>query len=253
MLEIGLLFESNQTYISNLLTAGRDTSSAGLFRLPPNKLPVNATIASEVARTGLKVNLRNLPAADQDAESSNSGVDDAFYVGTDKQEIGMHPVEEKSTDLACPEAAMDQEDTAITENPKQQQQQQQQQQYDSFMCMAIRAPDDKVLGVISLIDKEGGAAALDGGGGGQVSGRGGSIGGSGGGVFSANDEYFVEAFSIFCGMAIRNAAEYEKAVVSEAKLQVAGSKTDFCTYCGKKFECIYEVVDSVCFNTVTLT
>jgi hypothetical protein len=32
---------------------------------------------------------------------------------------------------------------------------------------------------------------------------------------------FVEAFSIFCGMAIRNAADYEKAVVSEAKLQVA--------------------------------
>ena len=32
---------------------------------------------------------------------------------------------------------------------------------------------------------------------------------------------FVEAFSLFCGMAIRNAAQYEKAVVSEAKLQVA--------------------------------
>ena len=32
---------------------------------------------------------------------------------------------------------------------------------------------------------------------------------------------FVEAFAIFCGMAIRNAADYEKAVVSEAKLQVA--------------------------------
>ena len=32
---------------------------------------------------------------------------------------------------------------------------------------------------------------------------------------------FAEAFSIFCGMAIRNAADYEKAVLSEAKLQVA--------------------------------
>ena len=31
----------------------------------------------------------------------------------------------------------------------------------------------------------------------------------------------MEAFSLFCGMAIRNAAQYEKAVVSEAKLQVA--------------------------------
>ena len=71
---------------------------------------------------------------------------------------------------------------------------------ESFMCMAIRDPDGKILGVISLIDKD------------DRQGYGG---------FSANDERFVEAFSLFCGMAIRNAAQYEKAVVSEAKLQVA--------------------------------
>ena len=70
--------------------------------------------------------------------------------------------------------------------------------YNSFLCMAIRDPDDKVLGVISLIDKE--------------SGDGNSMFGmvpvapttpSGMGYFTENDEQFVKAFSIFCGMAIR--------------------------------------------------
>ena len=69
---------------------------------------------------------------------------------------------------------------------------------NSFLCMAIRDPDDKVLGVISLIDKE--------------SGDGSSMFGmvpaapttpSGMGYFTENDEQFVKAFSIFCGMAIR--------------------------------------------------
>ena len=70
--------------------------------------------------------------------------------------------------------------------------------YNSFLCMAIRDPDDKVLGVVSLIDKE--------------SGDGGSLIGqaplspsstSGGGYFTENDEQFVRAFTLFCGMAIR--------------------------------------------------
>ena len=69
---------------------------------------------------------------------------------------------------------------------------------NSFLCMAIRDPDDQVLGVISLIDKE--------------SGDGSSMLGmvpaapttpSGMGYFTENDEQFVKAFSIFCGMAIR--------------------------------------------------
>ena len=68
------------------------------------------------------------------------------------------------------------------------------------MCMAIRDPDDTVLGVISLIDKETG----DGGGGGStVQGDGSPTSTSVGRFFTANDEHFVEAFSIFCGMAIR--------------------------------------------------
>jgi len=66
----------------------------------------------------------------------------------------------------------------------------------SLLCMPIR-DNDKILGVISLINKE----TSD--------------------FFSENDERFVEAFSIFCGMAIRSASDFEAAVVSKAKLQVA--------------------------------
>ncbi len=67
--------------------------------------------------------------------------------------------------------------------------------------MPIRDPSQvcanlRILGVISLINKENF------------------------GVFTENDERFVEAFAIFCAMAIRNAAEFERAVVSEAKLKV---------------------------------
>ena len=70
----------------------------------------------------------------------------------------------------------------------------------SLLCLPIRdSPDtNRVLGVISLINKD-----------------------DGGGVFTENDERFAEAFSLFCGMAIRNAAEFEVTVLSEAKLQVA--------------------------------
>ena len=70
--------------------------------------------------------------------------------------------------------------------------------YKSMLCMPIRdSASDAVLGVITLVNKEND------------------------GVFTENDERFVEAFSLFCGLAIRNAAAYEKAVQSEAKLQVA--------------------------------
>ena len=70
---------------------------------------------------------------------------------------------------------------------------------NSFLCMAIRDPDDKVLGVISLIDKEPGEGV-------SVLGHAplsptSPLGG--GGYFTENDEQFVKAFSIFCGMAIR--------------------------------------------------
>lgn len=66
------------------------------------------------------------------------------------------------------------------------------------MCLPIHNSDEKhrVLGVISLINKENESN------------------------FSENDERFAEAFALFCGMAIRNAADFERTILSEAKLQV---------------------------------
>ena len=79
--------------------------------------------------------------------------------------------------------------------------------YKSLLSMPILEEDTggeggvgRVLGVISLINKEKG------------------------GVFTENDERFAEAFSLFCGMAIRNAAAFERAAESEAKLQVKEEK-----------------------------
>ena len=65
--------------------------------------------------------------------------------------------------------------------------------YNSFLCMAIRDPDDNVLGVISLIDKESGD-------GGYALGQAplSPTSATGGGYFTENDEQFVKAFSIFC-------------------------------------------------------
>ena len=80
----------------------------------------------------------------------------------------------------------------------------------SFLCSPIHDPEGLVVGVISLANKEAS---------GQVSVSSSDI--EAVNHFTNNDERFVEAFAIFCGMAIRNAADYEKAVVSEAKLQVA--------------------------------
>ena len=70
----------------------------------------------------------------------------------------------------------------------------------SMLCMPIRDSGDPggVLGVISLINKSASDA-----------------------VFTENDERFVEAFAVFCGMAIRNASDFERTTLSEAKLQVA--------------------------------
>lgn len=71
----------------------------------------------------------------------------------------------------------------------------------SFLSMPIRDPDGLVVGVISLANKEAQREEER--------------------SFTGNDERFIEAFAIFCGMAIRNASDYERAIVSEAKLQVA--------------------------------
>lgn len=39
-------------------------------------------------------------------------------------------------------------------------------------------------------------------------------------IFTKNDENFVEAFAIFCGMGIHNTHMYEKAIVAMAKQSV---------------------------------
>ena len=40
------------------------------------------------------------------------------------------------------------------------------------------------------------------------------------GIFTANDESFVEAFGIFCGLALANVSNYEQLRAAEARKQV---------------------------------
>ena len=70
------------------------------------------------------------------------------------------------------------------------------------MALAIRDPDG-IVGVISLANKE------------KVTSENSStlsddsVTATDSNIFTDNDERFVEAFAVFCGMAIRNAADYE--------------------------------------------
>ena len=72
----------------------------------------------------------------------------------------------------------------------------------SFLALAIRDPDG-IVGVISLANKEkvtsenSNTLSND------------SVTATDSNIFTDNDERFVEAFAVFCGMAIRNAADYE--------------------------------------------
>ena len=72
----------------------------------------------------------------------------------------------------------------------------------SFLALAIRDPDG-IVGVISLANKE------------KVTSENSStlsddsVSATDSNIFTDNDERFVEAFAVFCGMAIRNAADYE--------------------------------------------
>ena len=67
----------------------------------------------------------------------------------------------------------------------------------SFLALPIRDPDG-IVGVISLANKEA-----------VKSENSTTISDTDTSVFTNNDERFVEAFAVFCGMAIRNAADYE--------------------------------------------
>lgn len=69
-------------------------------------------------------------------------------------------------------------------------------EHRSLLCMPILDSDRKILGVISLINKKAGP-------------------------FTCNDERFVQAFGIFCGIAIRNVSQFEAASEAEARCQVA--------------------------------
>ena len=72
----------------------------------------------------------------------------------------------------------------------------------SFLCMPIRDGEDKIIGVVSLGNKKAG-------------------------FFTLNDERFVEAFGIFCGISLANVSNYEEAKAAEARSQVA---LDIMTY-----------------------
>ncbi|KAL5278928.1 PDE5A family protein [Megaselia abdita] len=68
--------------------------------------------------------------------------------------------------------------------------------HKSILCMAIKNSLGQIIGVIQLINK---FNDLN---------------------FTKNDENFVEAFAIFCGMGIHNTHMYEKAIVAMAKQSV---------------------------------
>ena len=46
------------------------------------------------------------------------------------------------------------------------------------------------------------------------------------GIFTANDESFVEAFGIFCGLALANVSNYEQLRAAEARKQVRTADID---------------------------
>ncbi|XP_049803168.1 dual 3',5'-cyclic-AMP and -GMP phosphodiesterase 11-like isoform X2 [Schistocerca nitens] len=68
--------------------------------------------------------------------------------------------------------------------------------HKSILCMAIKNSSGQIIGVIQLINKFNDLA------------------------FTKNDENFVEAFAIFCGMGIHNTHMYEKAIIAMAKQSV---------------------------------
>uniref|UniRef100_T1I6M0 Phosphodiesterase n=1 Tax=Rhodnius prolixus TaxID=13249 RepID=T1I6M0_RHOPR len=68
--------------------------------------------------------------------------------------------------------------------------------HKSILCMPIKNSSGDIIGVIQLINKFDDLP------------------------FSKNDENFVEAFAIFCGMGIHNTHMYEKAVIAMAKQSV---------------------------------
>ena len=75
-------------------------------------------------------------------------------------------------------------------------------EHRSLLCMPIKDGDSNIIGVVTLINKKSG-------------------------IFTSNDESFVEAFGIFCGIALANVSTYEQLKTAEARKQVA---LDIMTY-----------------------
>jgi len=73
----------------------------------------------------------------------------------------------------------------------------------SLLCMPIVDSDQQIVGVVSLINKKNSSC------------------------FTANDESFVEAFGIFCGISLANVSNLEVVKAAEARSQVA---LDIMTY-----------------------
>ncbi|KAL4709007.1 hypothetical protein ACJJTC_005868, partial [Scirpophaga incertulas] len=68
--------------------------------------------------------------------------------------------------------------------------------HNTILCMAVKNSEGRIIGVIQLVNK------FD-----EL-------------LFTKNDENFVEAFAIFCGMGIHNTHMYEKAITAMAKQSV---------------------------------
>lgn len=68
--------------------------------------------------------------------------------------------------------------------------------HKSILCMPIKNTDGKIVGVVQLVNKFDNLP------------------------FTSNDENFLEAFAIFCGMGIHNTNMYEKAITAMAKQKV---------------------------------
>ncbi|XP_023938951.1 dual 3',5'-cyclic-AMP and -GMP phosphodiesterase 11 isoform X1 [Bicyclus anynana] len=68
--------------------------------------------------------------------------------------------------------------------------------HNTILCMAIKNSEGRIIGVIQLVNKFDDL------------------------LFTKNDENFVEAFAIFCGMGLHNTHMYEKAITAMAKQSV---------------------------------
>ena len=92
-------------------------------------------------------------------------------------------------------------------------------EHRSLLCMPIRDGESNIIGVVTLVNKKTGEQPLCS----NVH----NTNSDHLGIFTTNDESFVEAFGIFCGIALANVSNYEQLKTAEARKQVA---LDIMTY-----------------------